>query len=317
MDFRNVHDNLIKAPGRIVRYWPQVLALIADVSAVVAIFIACFCVDNKPLKEIILTSVLAGFFVLILGFVIWQEYRYSRKSRYAEATYSIHNCVHLLRDYYSLIDTMQEEDCKYCLTKVITSLANAFSLVTGTHCRACIETLQIKNYSKEDFYKLTDPRERVKYLYADTFCRDSITSTSNSEEEIDSNIHPVNNNTDFRELYVNADMRFFYCKNTLKSNPPYQSTAIVTDGKLPYKSILVWPIRKMVSSQDKPCVDMLNKKQDIIGYLCVDSARRDVFNEGYDVEMGAIIADSMFTFLKYYHARLNRNNEVSFEGKKC
>jgi len=308
MDYRNVHDNLINVPGRIRRYLPQIVALVADIITIIAIFIAWFCVDNKPLKEIILTGVLAIIFGLILAYVIWQEYRYTRKARYAEATYSIHNCVHLLRDYYHEIETMQEIDCKHYLTKVTTSLANAFSLVTATHCRATIETIQIINYSKDDFYKLSEPRERVKYLFADTFCRDSISSTSNSEEEIDFNLHPIGNNTDFRELYLNADMRFYYCKDTLTANPPYQSTAILTGGKLPYRSILVWPIRKMVFDQDKPCNNLLNKKQDIIGYLCVDSARRDVFREDYDVELGAIVADSLFTFLKYYHAKLNKNH---------
>lgn len=316
-DFRNEHNNLLKMPGRIIRYWPQALSLVADTATVIAIIVTVFCVNDKSTKELILTIEFAVLFVLILSFVVWQEYRYSRKARYAEATYSIHNCVHLLRDYYYEIETMGEKDCKHYLSKVTTSLANAFSLVTGAHCRACIETLQIKNYSKDDFYKLTEPKERIKYLYADTFCRDSITATSSSGEEIDSNLHPIIGNTDFRELYSNADMRYFYCKNTLTSNPPYQTTAVQNGGaNLLYKSIIVWPIRRMIYTQDKPCNDMLNKQQDIIGYLCVDCARRDVFRKDYDVQMGAIVADSLFTFLKYYHAKLNKNHGDSGETKK-
>lgn len=303
-------------PSRIVRYWPQVLSFVADTTAIIALIVVVLCVDNKSTKEFILSIELAVFFALILAFLVWQEYRYSRKARYAEATYSIHNCVHLLRDYFYDIENMNAEDCKYSLSKVTTSLANAFSLVTGTHCRACIETLQIKNYLKDDFHKLTDPKERIKYLYADTFCRDTITSTSKSEEAIDSCLHPITGNTDFRELYLNANMRCYYCGNTLTADPPYQSTAIQAGGHLPYKSIIVWPIRRMIYTQDKPCDNILNKRQDIIGYLCIDSARQNVFRKDYDIEMGAIVADALFIFLKFYHAKLNKKHSDSGETKK-
>ena len=77
-----------------------------------------------------------------------------------------------------------------------------------------------------------------------------------------------------------------------------------TGEYLPYRSTIVWPIRKLVYPQDGEDGNRLNHEQDIIGYLCVDSARQKVFRNDYDTQLGAIVADSVFIFLKRYHEYL-------------
>ena len=115
----------------------------------------------------------------------------------------------------------------------------------------------------------------------------------------------INGNTDFLELYLNFEKRMYF-SNNIPHEKGYSNSSFQINKKLPYSSTVVWPIRKLVYVQDKKADELLNQEQDIIGYLCVDSARRNVFQEGYDFEMGAIIADALFVFLKGYHTYLNK-----------
>lgn len=312
-DYRHVHDNLKKAPSRIIRYWPQVLSILSNIIAIGGL-LAAILLMNQSTKELFLIVELVILFMLLLSFLIWQEYRYSRRARYAEALYNIHSGVHFLRDYFSEINQLSELDCKNKLSNVVTVFAHAFSIVTGTHCRGSIEILSLGVISEDDFEKITDKNERVKYLQAITFCRDEISSLCMSETILDECVHPLAGNSDFHELFLDHTKRYYLCNDTTSGN--YQSTAGQrTTGNLNYKSILVLPIRRCMYEQDKVNHTKAkyggNEGHDIIGYLCIDSMRRNVFNKEHDVEMGAIIADSLFTFIKCYHDKTKKNEAKS------
>lgn len=315
-DYRSTHDARLRINDwkqRIVRYWPQLISLFASFATIIALIVAIFNVTDKATLSVMYAGELSLFSLFLMGYVIYQEYRFSRKARYAEATYSIHSCVHFLRDYQFDLERLREPvECKRALSKVVTALANAFSLVTGTHCRACIKTLEIRDISQEQFKKMTDPQERFKHLYVTTFCRDEVTTTKRADNLTDNYAHHVVGNTDFRDLYLNAEKRIFFCNDLQACGGTYQNSstqALSAAGqKLPYRSTIVWPIRKLAYAQDKGEID----KQDIIGFLCVDSARRKVFRNDYDLEMGAIVADTLFVFLKTYHSSLKspKNNAI-------
>lgn len=300
-DYRILHDERLRVSDwgrRIVRYWPEFISLSASIVTIFSLFVVLFNFTERATLALIYTIELSLFSLFLIVYVISQEYRFSRKARYAEATYSIHSCVHFLRDLHFDLENIQKKvDCKQALSKVVTSFANAFSLVTGTHCRACIKTIEIRNISPEKFYTIIDKKEQVNYLFVNTFCRDTITANNHRDEYI----HPVISNTDFLELYLDIDKRFFFCNNIDVYKGTYQNSSAQSGKKLSYRSTIVWPIRRLVYGQDGGEKAILNQEQDIIGFLCVDSGRRNVFRSNYDIELGAIVADSLFVFLKSYH----------------
>lgn len=306
-DYRSLHDDLLKNSwtNRAERYWPQIINLCASFSAILLLFYAVFNINDPSDIELLYISLLSAFSIFLFFYVLYQEYRFSRKARYAEAMYSIHSGIHFLRDYQGDFENICDKgkiECKRRLSKVVTAFANAFSLVTGTHCRACIKTLELRDITQDKFKQLST-KDRATYLNVTTFCRDS--SSARGENVDDKYTHPINGNTDFLELYLNFEKRMYF-SNNIPHEKGYSNSSFQINKKLPYSSTVVWPIRKLVYVQDKKADELLNQEQDIIGYLCVDSARRNVFQEGYDFEMGAIIADALFVFLKGYHTYLNK-----------
>jgi len=306
-DYKSTHDARLRQAdwaGRLVRYWPQIISLISSFATIVGLIIAVFSVNDKATLSVIYAVELSAFSLFLMGYVIFQEYRFSRKARYAEAMYSIHSCVHFLRDYQFDEKILKDPtDCQEQLKKVVTSLANAFSLVTGTHCRACIKTLEVRGISQDNFQNLQDNNAKLLHLFVNTFCRDEITTTAsvNKAESKDKYTHHVIGNTDFRVLYLDVNKRIFFCNDIQACGGDYQNSSTQTGQKISYRSVITWPIRKLVYKQDQDDAGKFNEDQDILGFLCVDSARRNIFREDYDREMGAIVADSLFVFLKKYH----------------
>lgn len=288
---------------RITRNWQKVLTTIASIVGI-TLFVVYVLGVKETIVELIYVIELSVFCISLIIYVIIQEYRFLRKARYAEAMSSIHGCVHLLRDYHFGFENIDKEvNCKKALTEVVTSFTNAFSLATGAHCRACIKTIEMRHIKEKPFQKLKDINERVKHLYISTFCRDTNTSLSPSKKSNDTCIHPIISNTDFSELYLDIDNRCFF-HNDLSTLHNYQNSSMKI-GELPYRSTIVWPIRRILSEQDKDTKAISNQEQDIIGFLCIDSAKKNAFRKTYDFEMGAIVADSLFVFLKSYHTFLN------------
>ena len=115
----------------------------------------------------------------------------------------------------------------------------------------------------------------------------------------------VDENSDFEEL-MKADsepdtIRFLHnnLPYTGYKNSHYESEKLQS-GKMDYASTIVWPIRKKI--EDKP--------DDLLGFLCVDSKSRNVFEERYDVEIGAAYSDVLYTLLQpILTPKINNENE--------
>jgi len=100
MDYRNLHKEFLSTwPNRIRRYWVEVITTFASFAAVITLIITVYRIENKSVLDTIFFVELSLFSLLLLGVAIYQEYRFSRKARYAEAIHSIHGCSHILRDY--------------------------------------------------------------------------------------------------------------------------------------------------------------------------------------------------------------------------
>src|SRR5207249_8901276 len=138
------------------------------------------------------------------------------------------------------------------------------------------------------------PRERPRYLLVRTYARDSINATAKEPEQADF----LNENTDLCELFANPHQRCFFENDLpkLHAKGGYRNSHLPTqpfdEWPLPYRSAIVWPIRRLgVESQ-------LHPEHELLGFLCVDSASTRVFVHRYDFEIGALIADALYMYMK-------------------
>lgn len=287
------------------RFWITIFIVTLQIFAVVT---TLFKNQTDLLKTIEFLTIL----VISLGLLAWQECRYARKTKYAEGLFYIHSVVHRLRDSFVLFNNYSASDTGSRtlinkeifdeVTKAITTFANAFSLIKSVKCRACIKLIRIDETPKK--YELLTKEEREKILYVETWIRDSDSEINAHSDEPK---HWICGNTDFYRLFSakNPKTNNYFIENNLPKRHNYKNTSFQMygepDGKwtLPYKSTIVWPIRRMTLRENHDS-EQLSDNQDVLGYLCIDSNVKDIFNDSYDIHFGAIVADSLFVFLRRY-----------------
>ena len=226
-----------------------------------------------------------GTYILILAFfLVWREFVYSRKAKYAEACGGLHGAAHLLRDVHSALDEGNKNLVDEKIRDAIISFSNALSLVTGANCRCCIKTI---NSDTE--------KDGGEYVFVETLVR----SETSESYDYDSKPAGIENNTDFYEILINDSNCFLSHDLTKESvylnshwpESPDKRKEFIKQRKYKYITTIVWPIKSYSNSQNKA---------EIIGFLCADSMTRYIFEARYDVDFGAIIADSLFPVLKRY-----------------
>lgn len=226
----------------------------------------------------------------IASMLVVREYTYSRKARYAEAMKQLHKCAHEIRDSYWAIESNNAGLCMESVKSSLNSFASAFSIVTGTSCRACIKVIE------HDSSK--DPVD----FYTRTFCRNQKVAQSTNRDDP----APLEKNTDFKILYQQDDDENYFLSNNLTKRKRYQNSnwpsrhdkraVFIKERKYQYISTIVWPIRSRE----------VESNPEVIGFLCVDSLTRGVFERRYDVDTGAIIADMLYPLLSKYR-KAHRN----------
>lgn len=232
---------------------------------------------------------LFGVYILILAAtLVWREAAYSRKARYAEASKNIHDCAHNLRDALIAFHNRNKEEAHRVLRDALIAFSDAFSLITGANCRACIKTLVgVNDFASENT----------------EFAVETLIRSSTSDRNEDDDATPINCNTDFEMLFA-RERRFYICndltkedgyKNSHWPSNPEERREFIRKAEYKYVSTIVWPIRGPSSVDGRPPV---------IGYLCIDSLTRGIFERRYDVELGAIIADTLYSLLCEYRALL-------------
>lgn len=248
-------------------------------------------------KELILLSFFSAYFLILLLFLLFFTINYSRKARYSEATKAIHDTVHASRDAYHYLDwcvsskhpdvVYNEGDFCEKTTRILTSLSTAFTLVTGTKCRSSLKVIG---------------QDENDDLFVTTLARDNTSTEDKNNRYNDANKrHLISANTDFM-LIAGHDYNYFF-HNNLPKYDDYQNSSIEeyrspNDSRkwvLPYKSTIVWPIRYKRRNNENN-----DRDADLYGFLTIDSSSRNVFSDKYDVDMGAIVADSLFATLDAY-----------------
>lgn len=228
-----------------------------------------------------------GIYILLLAItLVWREIAYARKARYAEASTHIHDCAHHLRD--ALISAQQPVPernlSERVLRDALIAFSDAFSLITGANCRACIKTLVAIN----------DPAERTTEFAVETLVRSSTSTKSSADEPT-----PIADNTDF-EMLFKCESRYYICndltredgyKNSHWPAEPDKRREFIRKREYKYVATIVWPIRAPATREGRP---------EVIGYLCIDALTRGIFEPRYDIQLGAVIADTLYPLLRRY-----------------
>jgi hypothetical protein len=190
-----------------------------------------------------------------------------RRARYAEILPHLRTAVRSILAESLRSHTVDEQ--KAVLAKVMDEVAKAFSILTGSSCRACVKVCRNKRGNKE--------------LQASTFCR-------HSAERHTGDDHPVAHNTDFNDLYQDHSKKWFFGNDlpAMAGEKGYNNTSMGWIEK--YRATLVWPIRSLT---DNP-----QATPTLLGFLCVDSKMAQAFSEEFDYEVGAIVADTLSPFLE-------------------
>ncbi|NMH26497.1 hypothetical protein [Flavobacterium silvaticum] len=140
-----------------------------------------------------------------------------------------------------------------------------------------------------------------------TLCRDA--KSYKRRQNGNDVIHNIFDNTCFNEIFHNIDnpQKAHYISNNLVADRYYKNSSFKVYGdipdscdteekrqpewSLPYKSEVVVPITPLDSTE--------NRKQQFLGYLCVDCNVTDSFHIKYDIEMLKGIADGIFDIIKH------------------
>jgi len=250
-------------------------------------------------RELLLLVAFLIYFVVLLVFLILFTFKFSRKSRYAEATKCLHSALHSARDAYHYLDWCKSEDhekivfdeerlCAYMKT-TLTSIADAFTIVSGVRCRSSIKVLGQNSQGQ---------------LFVKTLARDEVSQVEcQKKDSVETTSHLVSLNTDFSEI-TEGNLDYFYVGDLTKylnyTNTSMKKHDSMKSEKwtLPYKSTIVWPIRYVYIKSEVE--NGTGTHEDLYGFLTLDSSSVNSFIKRYDVQMGALLADSLFPVLNAY-----------------
>ncbi len=263
---------------------------------------------GQPVEKIILSSSLALVAILSLVWVAYRTFTSGRKEKYANITVKYRAIFDRMRDMTvelynaSQAQPYSADSLKLSVEKtttVLDDLASIYSMLTGTRCRAA---LKVVNSDGEK-------------VWVHTLARDRVSTEENrisDEDRANKKYDELNENEDFEHLFnKNRSDKGYYFNNNLmssRSQNKYKSTSLLYHGEnaassswsggnarwpLDYRSTIVWPIRGKglgVSPDETEC----------IGFLCIDSESRGVFEERWDPHIGSAVASSFYMPLNFY-----------------
>ncbi len=282
--------------------WAQLVATIVTIFGPFSIFL----VKNRPYQQTIPLYFILSLFLVCWILLIAQEFRYSRKARYAESVEFLHESYHALRDMWYAISADQSPDTiATYLRNSLKDFSSALSLIAGVRIRACVKELSIEESPAA--------AHKIRSMYVFTLCR----SEDVTEPKSKSGQDWVTENSDFRDLFDNEKERCFFSNNLLALNGYDNSHWETGEKNYNYVSTVVWPIRKRFL-KETPGASQFHERHDILGFLCIDSKAKNIFWKRYDFFVGAAYADTLYSVLKFWKAQASQNiikGEVSDEGK--
>lgn len=292
--------------NRIQRYSAQCIQITASVIAIIT-FVITSLKSKKPEFWYVIFLLVYLIFLTIVLFI--QSYRHARKSRYAEASRFFHPLVHMFRDAMFNISCIEEPDFKHTIEKMLTAFSSGMEIITGTKVRACVKLLRVDG-GTQALLEIQDQMRKNELIYADLYACDAHSSWPKKKDcQYPYDRDRLAWNSAFCSL-LNGEGNYYIENNIPRAykNHRYQSSSFETYGEgqpgrpkwiLPYKSTILWPIRKLKMDQDcvPPSDNNLAEGHHVLGFLCIDSRSRNVWEPRYDSEIGAAVADLLYSFM--------------------
>lgn len=209
-----------------------------------------------------------------------------RAEKVTSAASEFHDAIGYIRDagYLGLLGKPASH-LREPLRDFTRSLARFFTSVTGGPCRITLkQTLLSAGPDGSEVY---------------------VKDITRSHGAVQRGLDAVRANTDFNDIVMNQFNYFFENDlDTRRATGQYDNSHLSTyGGELPYKSTIVWPIRKLYDDADR--AERLNlagvsEDMELIGFLCVDANRIEAFVEESDAHFGAAAAAALFPVLYPY-----------------
>ena len=296
--WQELHDRL--RLNRIKRYWLELINFTTSVTAII-LFVAAIVGAKELVPWYVFILIVYLGISIVSNFI--QHYYYGRKARYAEASLIFHPICHIVRDAMYNVHKIDEDDLKQTLEQVLTAFASGFEIIIGAKVRACIKKLEYDN--EEELLKAENTERRCEYIYVRNYAH----SPGNWSEKVKLN-YPydkdrLSHNSAFRELLTMK--RMYYIESNIPKaykDHRYQSTSFMRYGEkqdstwpLPYRSTILWPIRKLVGEKYGLPEDSAIPDHRVRGFLCIDSWEKNVWWDRYDSQIGAAVADLIFILM--------------------
>lgn len=259
--------------------------LTGSVGALAALFLIGKNIFNFNIFYSILIGVGVLLAVLILSFIYFLLTNIHRRSRYGEA-------IVLLKDGFAGINKLKRdssdnsEEIMRTMVEMCNTLKAVFDKITKVDCSVSIKIPIINSPISSNAVVENICRDYKHYLIRNT------DAYKNLE-------HRVNGSTAYQVIINNVlngnESKFFYLNNNVPKTKDYQTTSrsAYLDGKLPYKSELVYPILPLLPPAGASSNGM-KSKYEIWGFLCVDCDHTNKFNEHYHVPIIQGVADGVF-----------------------
>lgn len=238
--------------------------------------------------------VYAIFLCTTVVFLIFLVLSQNRKARYAEAVSCFHGAMHHLRDASFSLDTNNDtQTVVTCLRYSVEHFSQAFTIITGVKCRACIKQIFCPSPIPE--------KEKETAMKVSTLCR--------SDDTNDHKVDSVKDNADFKKLFLDENLSNFFSNDLLREDTYYNShwsEDNTSKKEKDYYSTIVWPIHKKLI---QPIGDI--EKHDLLGYLCIDNKRTNKFLQNPDCHFGAAYADALYYLLR----KMKQKGDLNSGGK--
>jgi hypothetical protein len=293
--------------GRIKRYPSVIINLTASIVTIAMFLTAAFKSPKPEFWYVILLLCYLGFMTI---FLFVQSFRYARKARYADAIRTFHPIAHIFRDAMYNIEDMSESDFALTLQKVLSAFVSGMEIATGTKVRVCIKLLKVEGGIGA--LEEVDKVRQNELIYAESYVNDP----HSSWPEKDYSQYPYDKdrlscNTAFGSI-LKGETDYYFENNIPRAykNHEYENSSFHTYGQgklgkpgwvLPYRSTILWPIRKLLDkNQGRAHRQTFVEKHDVLGFLCIDSASRNVWSSRYDGQIGASLADFLYAFMNLW-----------------
>jgi hypothetical protein len=281
------------------RIWPafstRPFNVLANLASVLGLFVALLGAFKWDAEVVPLV-----YLCLLSLFLVIRYVRHERWARYAEAGQVMklaHQRLKIAGEGLIYRDSSRSDFLEK-LQPAVGAFAEAFTLVTGTNCRASIQEVFLHHAPPLPHgARVQTPTEA---LYAGTLVRSERTAKHGPEAP-----QPVDGNTDFSEVlqtglpWIGNDLPAAYRAGTYRNTK--WTPDIVAKKNWPYRSAIVWPIKSDALAAPRG-EDAGDAQPPALAFLCVDSKKRNAFYKRPDVDLGEPFAQALYSAMYAYVA---------------